>query len=735
MISTITLNKAACYKEEQTISNIKEMNFIYGENGCGKSTIATLLNCMINSEHDSAQFESCSVTCSWPPHTTRKAYVYDYNFLNKTISQSTLDGVFVLGNDAPYLEKELIGLEKEHAACIENVNIKIGNVGIHEGEAKILENNFIETCWKAGKKYSQYFDGAYAGYKNSKSRFKDKCISSIDHGSPIQKIDELIRLSALYYAQSGRPDPQPIPPSLTWTDKKALLGSPLLEKRIKGKEQTSVAELIIQLNNNDWVDQGRIFFDGRTCPFCQQSTPTSFTFNLEEYFDASYQKLKIELKEYVALYEEQASQILHSLHKYQEYNNDIFNFSELLPHTTSIENAIKNNILTLHKKDNEPSASVTIDPLIPSLKTASEIIERTRAKIFEHNERIRDFKKGKADLSDAIWAFLGNEISTAYAVFKKEFDGKQKDISNIKKYIQEELKENAARKKRCSEIRELLRNASKPAEDINRILSTFGFKNFYIKLVDDEAHYAIVREDGSEANKTLSEGEKTFIAFLYFYQTLKGTQKEEQGAQDKIVIIDDPVSSLDSKVLYVVSTLIKELCKERAKHKIHQMFILTHNIYFFKEVTNQRDSDASKSSYWIIRKNNGGSKIEQHDKNPIRTSYQMLWDDVIRAKHDPSLDVRNTLRRIIENYFQFFGNIGKWKLVNKFEGPDREICNSLLQWTNDGSHSAFDDLYMTHNQETRDSYLHVFKEIFIRNNHQAHYDMMMNGDADTTKHP
>lgn len=320
------------------------------------------------------------------------------------------------------------------------------------------------------------------------------------------------------------------------------------------------------------------------------------------------------MKEFISLYEEHTSQILNSLRRYQEYNSEIFNFSELLPHTALAENIIKNNILILHKKDNEPSSPFTIDALIPTLKTASEIIEKIRAKISEHNERIRDFKKGKADLSNAIWAFLGNEVSTAYAEFKKEFDGKHKGIENINRYIAEELKENGARKKRCAEIRERLRNASKPAEDINQILSTFGFKNFYIKLIDDEAHYAIVREDGSEANKTLSEGEKTFIAFLYFYQTLKGTQKNEQGAQDKIVIFDDPVSSLDSKILYVVSTLIKELCKERMKYKIHQIFILTHNIYFFKEVTNQNNPDVSKSSYWIIRKDNGCSKIEQHKK-------------------------------------------------------------------------------------------------------------------------
>lgn len=735
MISAIKLHKTASYKDEQTLSNISEINFIYGENGCGKSTIATLLDCTINEKDSKATFDSCSVSCLSPDHTPLKAYVYDSNFLKNTISQSTLDGVFVLGRNAPDLERELFRINNDIDTCNERVNIKRENIKILKEEAKSIEDDFTETCWKTGKKYSQHFEAAYAGYKHSRAKFKEKCISSINNDTLSHSLDELIQLAKLYYSPSGKPESLPIPPRFTWTDKTALSGSPLLEKRIKGKEQTSVAELIARLNNNDWVDQGRAFFDGKTCPFCQQITPSDFISHLESYFDSTYQNAKIELKKFTSLYEEHASRALSEIHRYQEFNNEIFNFSQLRQLATAIESTIKNNILTLHKKNNEPSEPVTLEALAPLLEEISITIEKLRSQTSDHNEKILNFKKGKADLTDAIWAFLGTQLSMHYDNFKREFDGKQRGITNLDKNIDDALKENDARKKKCAEIRELLRNATKPADDINNILSKFGFTNFSIKLIDDDAHYAIVREDGSKANTTLSEGEKTFIAFLYFYQTLKGTQKEEQDTSDKIVIIDDPVSSLDSKILYVVSTLIKELCKERAKHKIHQLFILTHNIYFFKEVTNQRDSEGSKSSYWTIRKINGCSKIEQHSKNPIRTSYQMLWDDVIRAKHDPSLDVRNTLRRIIENYFEFFGNIKKWTLAENFEGPDKEICNSLLQWTNDGSHSVFDDIYMTHNQETRDSYLRVFEEIFIRNNHQAHYDMMMQGGPDTTRHP
>ena len=67
-------------------------------------------------------------------------------------------------------------------------------------------------------------------------------------------------------------------------------------------------------------------------------------------------------------------------------------------------------------------------------------------------------------------------------------------------------------------------------------------------------------------------------------------------------------------------------------------------------------------------------------------------------------------------------------LCVKFEGNERYICNSLCSWVNDGSHYALDDLYVSINETMVESYLRVFRAIFEKTNHGAHYKMMM---ADT----
>lgn len=65
-----------------------------------------------------------------------------------------------------------------------------------------------------------------------------------------------------------------------------------------------------------------------------------------------------------------------------------------------------------------------------------------------------------------------------------------------------------------------------------------------------------------------------------------------------------------------------------------------------------------------------------------------------------------------------------------FDGKEKLICNSLFKSINDGSHSVHDDVYVSDGDMKIEGYLKVFKSIFEKLGHLAHYQMMM-GDADT----
>lgn len=247
----------------------------------------------------------------------------------------------------------------------------------------------------------------------------------------------------------------------------------------------------------------------------------------------------------------------------------------------------------------------------------------------------------------------------------------------------------------------------------------------------DKNQYQIKREDGSLAQETLSEGEITFITFLYYYHLAKGSTNQEEITSDRILVIDDPISSLDSNVLFVVSTLIKGIINNIRENKgnIKQLIVLTHNVYFHKEVSfiNGRDNGRNDTYFWILRKKNKVSSFNSYKKqNPIQTSYQLLWQELKDKEKNSMITIQNTMRRIIENYFKILGNYSDDNLIDKFDTYEEQtICRSLISWINDGSHSVVDDLYIEDQSDSIQNYLDVFKKIFIFTDQEGHYKMMI----------
>ena len=202
---------------------------------------------------------------------------------------------------------------------------------------------------------------------------------------------------------------------------------------------------------------------------------------------------------------------------------------------------------------------------------------------------------------------------------------------------------------------------------------------------------------------------------------------------ERVVVFDDPVSSLDSDILFIVGSLIKGLFDEvrLGTGHIKQIFVFTHNVYFHKEVTYSRrrpnNGVLSEETFWIVKKPGLVSKLAAQTTNPIKTSYELLWSEV-RNPERSNLAIQNTLRRILENYFKILGGIEFDDLCAMFDGNEKKVCRSLCSWVHDGSHYAHDDLYVSIDDSMVDAYLKVFRAIFDKSNHAAHYKMMM-GDA------
>ena len=339
----------------------------------------------------------------------------------------------------------------------------------------------------------------------------------------------------------------------------------------------------------------------------------------------------------------------------------------------------------------------------------------------------------KRQLTDDVWRYVLNELDVDIKQYKRDKEMLGKAIAGITEKI-------ANTKARIQEtqhkIRELEQRTTSILPTINAIngtLKQFGFDSFELADEGDGRHYGLVRKDGTDARQTLSEGERAFVVFLYFYHLLQGSLSDTGTTTDRVVVFDDPVSSLDSDVLFIVSTLIKEViarCRAGSS-SIKQVFILTHNVYFHREVTynSKRPNDGrlQDESFWIVRKSSQQSKVERHQLNPIKTSYELLWMDVRRAMSGGSAGVRieNTLRRILEHYFKVYGSLKEDEICDKFEGQDKLVCKSLFSWIHAGSHVAFDDAHLSPSDAMTQNYLRVFKAVFKEMGHKEHCDMML----------
>jgi wobble nucleotide-excising tRNase len=214
-------------------------------------------------------------------------------------------------------------------------------------------------------------------------------------------------------------------------------------------------------------------------------------------------------------------------------------------------------------------------------------------------------------------------------------------------------------------------------------------------------------------------------------QLAKGSANAAAVSNKRILVIDDPICSLDSTILYVVSAMVKSLIKsvKEGQSNIEQVFIVTHNVFFHKEASfvNGRTNPEPTVNFWVLRKNDGVTSITPHGiKNPISTSYELLWQELKTEQPSSIITTQNTMRRIIENYFGMLGGAKEDYIVEKFEAvEDQMICRSLFHWINDGSHSIPDDFYFDVQSTSVVKYKEIFRRIFEVTNHKAHYDMMM----------
>jgi wobble nucleotide-excising tRNase len=732
MIESISIASTATFgATAEVLNDLSQFNFVFGSNGTGKTTLSRVIA-------DESAFPTCRV--AWKSGTKLQAMVYNSDFVDRNFNQlPELKGVFTLGETQTEtltkiatIKTELDSLTKKVESLTQNLQGSDG-AGGKKRELATLEETFTVKCWKLKQKYDTRFQGAFEGFRNSAKNFRDKVIQeSGSNKATLLTLADLEKKAQTVFGQT------PTTEQLVASVDMALLlkheSNPILKKRVIGRDDVNIAAMIRKLGNSDWVRQGRAFFDVNegTCPFCQQDTEAAFAQSLNEYFDETFLADSRAIDALAADYAAGVSRIQQTFASILVSPSRFLDIDRLKAEKELFDTKVALNAQHLAEKMKEPSQLVELEPLDHLEDALKALVNSANAAITKHNSMVANLAKERKVLTGQVWRFLLEEFGTELLAYATTRDGIEKAIANMNNQI---AVFEADKKKKSGEIRELEKQTTsiQPTIDgINGLLSSFGFQSFKLSKAQDERSYKLVRSDGTDAKKTLSEGEKNFVTFLYFYFRLKGSDTESGMTNSRLVVFDDPVSSLDSDVLFIVSSLVKAVFEEvrnKVGH-IKQVFVLTHNVYFFREITfnpDRKDRAMNEETFWVVRKSGHLSKLEKHPTNPIKTSYDLLWAEV-RKPGPSALTIQNTLRRILESYFKILGGVDPDKICAMFEGKEKLICKSLFSWVNAGSHQALDDLYVSIDEAAMDSYLQVFREIFRKSDHFAHYRMMM-GDA------
>ena len=749
-ITQIKLNRAT-FTDVQ-IDGLTFVNFFYGNNGAGKSSIAHAID-----ENDGVVWADGKSAADYDVLVYNQDYIND-NFVN----YGDLKGVFIFGEEDVEAKKKIDELadekkKKEDAKKAAGEDYKQKTAGVNAALTQFQDNCFSMTA-EIRKRFEKCMDG-----KKQKKGFADAVLGE---KSPKEfDLSELERLYDVAFDDTARAYSEFKKAGATTYG--SLAGKELLDKIIVSSSDTPFANFLKALGSkaSDWVRDGHTHFSGVAggkCPYCQQKLPEDFENDIAATFDAQYQQDIRDLGQFQTTYERETANILHTL---RENTTDVMISIDLQAYQeklTLLESKFEVNRQRIAEKVKEPSKTVSLEDTDTLLLDLGALIDDINKLIKANNDVVAAKKSRKTKCKTEIMQHLAFMLASEVKSYTDEVARLNKEIEEITKRGFALKKEIGKLTTEISDLNKHNANTEAAIDSINKILRDSGFQGFSIRAkAGVENVYEIVRENGDVA-ENLSEGERNFIAFLYFYHQVRGSMNSEE-LKEKIVIIDDPVSSMDSTALFIVSAIVREMinvCRNNTEYLnpkvpgdyIKQLFILTHNVYFHREVTYQQVGYYNCTSFYMIRKNENISTVklckrtnqamptEEENYNPVQNSYAALWDELrdIQA----TIPALNVMRRILEYYFlQLCGYEGsdlrsivlekkenREKFIKQIEGEkpdmtDYQLASSLLAYINNPN-GISDGLNYVEDCEDAEAYKRVFEMIFDALGQSQHYKMM-----------
>lgn len=494
-----------------------------------------------------------------------------------------------------------------------------------------------------------------------------------------------------------------------------------------GSQEGSVAEFINNMGSSDWVKKGLEFLPDEitssnlSCPFCQENTLTNdLVDSIKAVFNDSYDRdislINSHKYNYIDLGEELIFGNIEDIAVVDKEMTKSWKSA-----VDDIQSRYRENKLLIDKKINTPSLPVELPSSREAVKTLNDLINNINSLIRLHNEKLNNKQQSLNEIKSRFWVLVRHGYGQTFELADKTINRLGKELVLAIKDISKQQGKVSDLKSNIVGLSKKTVNIEEAIENINNGLDEIGVVGFSVVKHGDNLYKLHRTDENGNAFHTLSEGEKTVISFLYFLELCKGQSSSDSTPRKKVVVIDDPISSLSHIYVFNIGQLIKRVVFN--SDLFEQAFVLTHSLYFFYELTHTNKEKRSElQNLFRIIKNRDGSDIVTMHYEEIQNDYQTYWS-IVKDDASPPALIANCMRNIIEYFFNFVQNKS---FNNVFQSPQLsgDKYQAFSRYMNRESHSLGQNIF-----DIKEFDYAIFREglslVFEKCGYIEHYKVMI----------
>ncbi|MGV0596776.1 AAA family ATPase [Mycolicibacterium porcinum] len=320
-----------------------------------------------------------------------------------------------------------------------------------------------------------------------------------------------------------------------------------------------------------WVEQGLdLHADSDECLFCAGAITSERRTQLARHFDESWLDIRgraTRLKEAVTREKKSLAAWMSSIPDSTALASDLQAAYGLAAERLSVEvdervAACERVEASLDLKIADPSS--TPEPPEWSVLSSPPTTTVLTQAIAEHNQQVRDHAELSADRKKTVLDHIVGSQAEAFRDLDRQMATHAETASASAKAAQ-------LADKKLDEVRQAKFTTKDMADTLTRDLArVYGKDHISVAVTEDGKSYECRR--GDQPGTDLSDGERTTLSLLYFLRNLEDQQTPGVDKAQRIIVIDDPSSSLDREALFATHQWLFDTLE-----KFGQYVVLTHD--------------------------------------------------------------------------------------------------------------------------------------------------------------